>query len=472
VFSWLVGWLVTSRRRIWLILSASLLAVYWIQPSLPIRNLDFWLPTASILLTVFVWTATQSRQLNNERNNYISVILAFLLILLIGLTRYSSYLCCLTPSRPPDIFRILFVLVPGIGISALVYRSPKHRHLSTLTIGLILGIFILLKAEPLTISASSWLRSFSGQDSSLSSALDLSWLGYSYLAFRLIHVLRDHQTGRLPAYGLGEFVAYAIFYPSFTAGPIDRSQRFIKDLRGQKTIQMGEIFKNFWTTDMVVGAQRVIIGLFKKFVMADSLALLALNVNTASQTTSSFWMWVLLYAYALRIYFDFAGYTDVAIGLGRFVGIKLPENFNQPYLKENLTAFWNSWNITLAQWFRAYFFNPLTRALRSRKFTLPTWSIILVGQFSTMVLIGLWHGISINYFVWGAWHGLGLFTHNRWSEWVRPRLNWDTIHPLFKPTTRCFSCLLTFNYVTLGWVWFVIPDLYLAKEVFLKLFSI
>ncbi len=104
--------------------------------------------------------------------------------------------------------------------------------------------------------------------------------------------------------------------------------------------------------DDLAGLTRILTGCLKKFVLADSLALFALNPQNAVQTASAAWMWLLLLAYALRIYFDFAGYTDIALGLARLVGLQLPENFDRPYLKQNLTAFWNSWHITLSQWFR------------------------------------------------------------------------------------------------------------------------
>jgi len=123
---------------------------------------------------------------------------------------------------------------------------------------------------------------------------------------------------------------------------------------------------------------------------------------------------VLLYAYAFQIYFDFSGYTDIAIGLGRLLGIKLPENFNAPYLKPNLTYSGTIGNMTLTQWFRAYFFNPVTRALRSSKRKFSISGIVFITQMGTMVLIGLWHGVTWNFVAWGVWHGLGLFVHNRW----------------------------------------------------------
>jgi D-alanyl-lipoteichoic acid acyltransferase DltB (MBOAT superfamily) len=178
----------------------------------------------------------------------------------------------------------------------------------------------------------------------------------------------------------------------------------------------------------------------------------------------------LLYAFALRIYFDFSGYTDIAIGIGMFAGIHLPENFANPYLKTNITAFWNSWHITLAQWFRSYVFNPLTRSLRLSPRHFPAWSIILAGQTITMLLIGLWHGITWSFAIWGLWHAVGLFIHNRWSEWSRPFFagsgSWG---PGKRATLAVGGWLVTFNYVVLGWVWFALPQPSQAIEAFRKL---
>jgi alginate O-acetyltransferase complex protein AlgI len=215
---------------------------------------------------------------------------------------------------------------------------------------------------------------------------------------------------------------------------------------------------------------RLAVGIFKKFAVADTLALVALSAQNAAQAHSTFWLWILLYAYAGRIYFDFSGYTDIALGLGRLMGFKLPENFDQPYLKPNLTLFWNSWHMSLAQWFRAYFFNPLTRALRSRP--LPPWLIILIGQAGTMVLIGLWHGVTWNFAAWGVWHAVGLFVHSRYAEFTRPRLGWLEARPALGRAATVAGALLTFHYVVLGWVWFALPNLTLSLSVFGRLFGL
>jgi D-alanyl-lipoteichoic acid acyltransferase DltB (MBOAT superfamily) len=469
----MIGWLVPWRWRIWIVLVSSLLAIYWLQPSSPIRNIDFWLPTTSVALTVFVWAATQSQRSAKASRLVATGIVIVATILAIGLTRYLEPLCCLTPSRPPDLLRLGLGMAVAAGFIALPYLLPaRGRFFSWLSLLLILTIFVILKTPALAYRFSEMLRAWTGQPIDLANAADLPWLGFSFLAFRLLHVLRDYQAGKLPAYSLESFVAYAIFFPSYISGPIDRSQRWIGELQDNLAQSPGsKVERERRATNTVAGLQRILIGAFKKFVLADSLALFALSPQNAAQTTGSLWMWVLLLGYTLRIYFDFSGYTDIAIGLGRLIGFHLPENFDRPYLKRNLTAFWNSWHITLAQWLRAYVFNPLTRALRMKSRKLPTWLIILIGQGCTMALIGLWHGITWNFLIWGLWHGLGLFVHNRWSEWSRARLE---ISPQQSPIGAVIgfgSWLATFLFVALGWVWFALPDPELAALVFRRLFG-
>jgi len=138
------------------------------------------------------------------------------------------------------------------------------------------------------------------------------------------------------------------------------------------------------------------------------------------------------------------------------LGIRLPENFKAPYLKPNLTQFWNNWHITLTQWFRAYFFNPVTRSLRSGRKPLPIPLIIFITQIATMLLIGLWHGVTWNFVIWGLWHGLGLFFHNRWSEWTKRRF--ATLSLRWQQVLNVGGVLLTFHFVAIGWVFFALPS--------------
>jgi alginate O-acetyltransferase complex protein AlgI len=328
---------------------------------------------------------------------------------------------------------------------------------------LIIGLFIILKSESLARLVSVTLRSLNSQSVQLASAFDIRWLGFSYVAFRLMHTLRDRLSGRLPDLTLQDYIIYILFFPAYSAGPIDRIQRFIQDLRQPYRLT---------AQALLLGLKRIVVGIFSKFVLADGLAIIALNANNSGQVQSTGWLWVMVYAFALRIYFDFSGYTDIAIGLGQLLGIQLPENFDHPYLKLNLTMFWNSWHITLAQWFRAYFFNPLTRALRSNPRNIPLPLIILVGQLSTLILIGLWHGLSWNFAIWGAWHGMGLFIHNRWSDYLKVKKTHQPVMSPLQGLVSVGSIFLTFNYVTLGWVWFALSSPSQSWRTLLRLFGI
>jgi len=444
-------------NRNWLLFVASVLAVFWLQPASAIRNLFFFLPCLSLSLAALVWSLTLPRDVGFKREDWRAVALLVGLALFLSATRYFESLCCLTASRPPQIELVAFLLVLISALVIIIFRLGRGRTwLLNLAVLFILLLFIVLKSEPVALRVSAGLRSLGGQDPQLASSLDIGWLGFSYIAFRLIHTLRDRLAGRLPQVSLRDFVTYIVFFPALTAGPIDRIQRFQGDLQRNFTLQPDQIFS---------AGRRLVTGLFMKFILADGLAFFALNSINAVQTQSSIWMWLLLLAFSFRLFFDFAGYTQIAIGLGMLFGIFLPENFDRPYLKPNITAFWNSWHITLAQWFRSYYFNPLTRFLRIRN--LPVWLIILFAQLSTMALIGLWHGLTWNFLAWGLWHGGGLFVHNQWVQFTKTRR--IVRNPKL---SLSFGIFATFAFVTLGWVWFALPQPADALRVLRILFGI
>jgi D-alanyl-lipoteichoic acid acyltransferase DltB (MBOAT superfamily) len=347
----------------------------------------------------------------------------------------------------------------------LIYFARAKKALLSGAVIVLIGLFIILKVPALTLEASRLLRLTMGQTPTLASAVDLRWLGFSYLAFRLIHTLRDRITGRLPAVSLQDYFTYVVFFPTISAGPIDRLDRFITDLC--KPIA----YDTFWD-DALSGGKRVLLGVFKKFVIADTLALISINATNVDQVTGGGWLWLLLYAYAFQIFFDFSGYSDIAIGLGRILGIRVPENFQAPYLKPSLAQFWNSWHITLTQWIRAYYFNPLTRWLRASKKRLPMVLILMIAQVTTMLVIGLWHGVTLNFVIWGLWHGVGSFLENRWIDFSRSRLERFNENRFVHYSLVGLSTFLVFNYVSLGWLWFALPEPAQAARAFLRLFGL
>jgi len=448
--------LARRRGRVWLLLAVSVLALYALQPASPVRHLDFWLPTASLGLAVLTWCATRMQEERDVAEPLRTFAGVAALVLLLTLTRDLGPAFRLTATRPPPFLAAVLALVILAVLSALALAARSRRALVGSAALFLIALFIILKSEPLATGASAFLRMQTGQRAELAAPLDLRWLGFSYIAFRLLHTLRDRLTGKLPSLTLREYLIYILFFPALAAGPIDRAERFAGDLRSPSPA-------------LTEGGARVAIGVFKKFVLADSLALLSLAPATVHQTSSPIWLWILLYAYAFRLYLDFSGYTDVAIGLGRLFGVRLPENFSRPYLRENLTAFWNSWHMTLAGWFRSYFFNPLTRALRSARRPVPAGLIVFLSTMSTMILIGLWHGITWNFAVWGAWHGAGLFIHNRWADLLKRRGIRLSPQGAGGRLAAIGGTILTFHFVTLGWAWFALPGLDLSWRLLLGL---
>jgi D-alanyl-lipoteichoic acid acyltransferase DltB (MBOAT superfamily) len=457
----LVGALTRGTRRTFSLLALSVLAIYWFQPVVPIRYFDFWFPSLSIALVILTWSITSTPGAWRSRQNLIGLGIIAGLVTVIDLSRYFLTETFLTASSPPQFINYLLFLAVVV-ITTLAFTSLSRRYAWTLSILIvfIIAILVILKSPALAQQASIFLRELANRPTATASALDLRWLGISYIAFRLIHVLRDKQTGRLPELSLPEFATYVIFFPTLAAGPIDRAERFAKDLQKDFAFSQNE---------MLLAGQRIAIGLFKKFVIADALSLIALNDALAVQVRTAGWMWIHLYAYTFQIYFDFSGYTDIAIGIAQLAGVKLPENFNSPYTKPNLTQFWNNWHITLTQWFRSYLFNPFNRWLRGFK-SLPAWTMILLGQLLTMLLIGLWHGITWNFVLWGTWHGLGLFAQNRWSDYAKTRFN--PADQRLQKALNVGGILLTFNFVALGWVFFALSEPSLSRLVFEKLFGL
>jgi len=467
-----------QTARTYLLLAFSVLAVYWFQPLVPFRSFDFWLPSLTLVLVVLTWFITSQSgthanapppAIGSSRSstwrspqNLIALMIIVGLPAIIDLSRYFLPDPLFTAAPPPRFIIFLFFIIGLAVVIPLIYwLSRRFLWILSAAIIFLIIILIVLKTPTFSLQTSIFIRTLTNRSIENASFTDLRWLGFSYIAFRLIHVLRDKQSGRLPELSLAEFATYVVFFPSLAAGPIDRAERFAQDLR-----------KDFILTqdETLLAGQRIAMGLFKKFVVADTLALISLNDLLATQVRTTGWMWIIVYAYTFQIYFDFSGYTDIAIGIAHLVGIKLPENFAAPYIKPNLTQFWNSWHMTLTQWFRSYFFNPFNRWMRGIK-QIPAWTMILIGQVATMLLIGLWHGVTLNFILWGLWHGLGLFIQNRWSDFLRKR------HPTLQQNTRLQSALqisgilVTFHFVALGWVFFALTDPSLSWQVFLRLFG-
>src|SRR4029453_12795355 len=206
---------------------------------------------------------------------------------------------------------------------------------------------------------------------------------------------------RIQSVPLLDLLAYALFLPCRIAGPIRRFPEFTAAGR-QGRLSPENVYS---------GVLRILIGLGKKLVIADTLALTCAEL-IPGQVTSRQHAWTIVLAYTFRIYFDFSGYSDLAIGFLRLLGITVPENFAYPYLAVNIREFWNRWHITLSQWVRDYIFVPTGRTL-FRTFLRP-WPVLIatLSYLVTFLSVGAWHGLTGAFLVWGAYHGLLLSAHH------------------------------------------------------------
>lgn len=265
----------------------------------------------------------------------------------------------------------------------------------------------------------------------------LAPIGISFFIFQsLAYVIDVYRKDSEPARSYADYFAFISFFPTIIAGPILRAKQFIPQLRARRVL------------DSTTGGQAlflIAIGLVKKIAIADYLsANLVERVFDFPERFSSLEVLAAVYGYALQIYCDFSGYSDIAIGSAMLLGFTLPVNFNAPYRSVDLPEFWRRWHISLSTWLRDYVFFSIAGS-RARS------SMVLYGGLVvTMLVGGLWHGPAWTFVLWGLLHGVGLVSVRSWSS-IRKRFG------LAKHTTgwsRSTAVLITFHFVCFAWIFF------------------
>lgn len=256
-------------------------------------------------------------------------------------------------------------------------------------------------------------------------------IGISFFTFQAISYVFDVYRQRVPAErNLLNVTLYVSLFPQLIAGPIVRYETVAREIR-KRTPSLDQFG---W------GVQRFILGLGKKVLIANSMGRLAdAAFDGDIGSLSTFAAWVGLLAYTLQIYYDFSGYSDMAIGIGRMLGFQFPENFNYPYISASVTEFWRRWHITLSTWFRDYLYIPLGG---NRVSAVRTYGNLLL----VFILCGLWHGAGMNFLVWGLLHGAFL-VFERLISFKRPE------------RLAALAHIYTLAAVMFGWVFFRAADL-------------
>jgi D-alanyl-lipoteichoic acid acyltransferase DltB (MBOAT superfamily) len=262
-------------------------------------------------------------------------------------------------------------------------------------------------------------------------------MGISFYTFQTLSYTIDvYRKQREPEFHLGYFALYVTFFPQLVAGPIERSDRLIPQLRKEQAFDYSRT---------VEGLQRMVWGFFKKVVIADNLAVAVNHVYGNVEEMSGLTLLIATGFFAYQIYCDFSGYSDIAIGSAKILGIDLMENFKRPYFSTSIKEFWSRWHISLSTWFRDYVYIPLGG---SQKGSYRTYLNILI----VFLISGLWHGASWMFVIWGAIHGLYQL-YEKATYKFRARL-WKSIHLNETLIQWVVKWIVTMSVVLVSWVLF------------------
>lgn len=347
---------------------------------------------------------------------------------------------------PKFVFVIVGSTILDFYLVRLLYKSEKknqRRLLLFVSVFINLGLLAYFKYANFFIETVNDVLGFLGKNTIKWTEVLLP-IGISFYTFQTITYSVDvYRKVHKPLDKVTDYLLYIMSFPQMIAGPIVR----FNSIADQITSRIETI------DDKLNGFYRFCIGLAKKVLIANVMgaqADLIMNGNVSNLDFSTAWLGII--AYTFQIYFDFSGYSDMAIGLGRMMGFKFPENFNSPYISKSITEFWRRWHMTLGAFMRDYLYIPLggNRVSSKTRMYFNLWIVFLLS--------GLWHGASWNFVVWGAFHGLFLILDKMFLLKIYERIG------------GLLSMLITFFITMIGWTIFRLEDFQVLKTYLMKLF--
>lgn len=319
-----------------------------------------------------------------------------------------------------------------LGALAIASRDDERerRAIVAVSVALLLGTLGLFKYAKFFLDSLAGLMTAVGLGAPSTFLQIILPVGISFYVFHAISYVVDVYRRQLePERSPLDVALYIAFFPQLVAGPILRATQFLPQMKSTRRVDWPEVSD---------GVRLFLIGWCYKVVLADSLSLIADPVFANPQSWRGGAHWIAVLAYSGQIYFDFAGYSSMAIGVALLLGYRMPRNFDYPYSATSITEFWRRWHISLSTWLRDYLFIPLGGSRGSR-------AMYYRNLILTMVLGGLWHGASWNFVVWGAIHGAALIVHKLWSRSSVPAgsMMWSAA-----------SLIQTQSVVVIAWVFF------------------
>lgn len=335
------------------------------------------------------------------------------------------------------------VVLAGLTLTTWFFAKKKSAWKF---LGVIIAVLALAFFKYTNFFAESFAKIFGTDFTALNIILPL---GISYYTFSAISYIVDVARNKVKYKNLLDVALYLAFFPKITSGPIQRSGDFFNQIEKKRIVG--------WST-FAPGIQIFMFGLFKKLVFADRLSVFVNQVYDTPLAFGSITVFLAAVAYSLQIYFDFSGYSDMAIGIAKMLGINLPKNFNLPYLAHNVTELWKRWHITLSTWLQDYVYISLGG---NRKGKVRTY----VNLILTMVIGGIWHGANWTYIIWGLLHGLALAVHKVWMTLTGSSIKKHSA------VGNVISICLTFLFTTFCWIFFRAASISQAFLIIKRIFS-
>ena len=301
------------------------------------------------------------------------------------------------------------------------------------------SIFVILSLVPLFISRILPI---------LEIDYKFGFLGISYITFKVMQILVEIKDNMIKDVNFIDYLSFMIFFPTLSSGPIDRSRRFIKDI--EKTISKTEYLDNLGK-----GIEYILQGLVYKMILSQLIFDKINIISEATYTTKN--LTIYMYLYGFYLFFDFAGYSLMAVGVSKIFGIDTPMNFNKPFLAKDMKDFWNRWHMSLSHWFRDFVFSRLVFAMFKKKIFKSSLTTAMVAYIVNMTLMGVWHGINFSYLLYGLYHGiiLAITEYFQKTKFYKNNKN--------KKWFEYSSIFITFNLVMFGFFIFSEKFVYILQ---------
>ena len=301
------------------------------------------------------------------------------------------------------------------------------------------SIFVILSLFPLVISRILPI---------LEIDYKFGFLGISYITFKVMQMLVEIKDNMIKVVNFIDYLSFMIFFPTLSSGPIDRSRRFIKDI--EKTISKTEYLDNLGK-----GIEYILQGLVYKMILSQLIFDKINIISEATYTTKN--LTIYMYLYGFYLFFDFAGYSLMAVGVSKIFGIDTPMNFNKPFLAKDMKDFWNRWHMSLSHWFRDFVFSRLVFAMFKKKIFKSSLTTAMVAYIVNMTLMGVWHGINFSYLLYGLYHGiiLAITEYFQKTKFYKNNKN--------KKWFEYSSIFITFNLVMFGFFIFSEKFVYILQ---------